>query len=43
MGASPDLFDGAEGTSVHTLCLDGERRGEEAGCNAGDEGSPVHH
>ena len=25
------------------LCLGGERRGEEAARDAGDEGSPVHH
>jgi hypothetical protein len=30
MGASSGVFDGAEGESVHTLRLGGERRGEEA-------------
>jgi hypothetical protein len=26
-----------------SLCIDNERRGEEATRNAADEGSPIHH
>jgi hypothetical protein len=30
-------------TFPRLLRLDGERRGEEAARNAGDEGAPIHH
>ena len=43
MGASSGVFDGAEGESVHTLPLDGERRGEEAARQAADECPPIHY
>jgi hypothetical protein len=43
MGASSGVFDDAEGESVHTLRLGGERRGEEAAGQGADERSPVYH
>ena len=43
MGASPGVFDGAEGESMHTLGLNGKRRGEEAASQGAEERPPVHH
>jgi len=40
MGASPGVFDGAEGESAHTLPLAGERRSEEAARQRTKEGAP---
>ena len=42
MGASPGVFDGAEGESVHTLGPGVERRGEEAARRDSQEGAARH-
>jgi hypothetical protein len=43
MGASSGVFDGAEGESVHTLPLGGERRGEQTASQSADKRAPGDH